>query len=187
MRPRGVCDIMTGTMKYDTIIIGAGMSGLAAGIRLACFGRRVLVLERQRVIGGLNSFYRRGNRLIDVGLHAVTNYVPSGMKGPLRRLLRQLRISWDEFSLAPQYGSSIRFPERTLRFSNDVELLKSQIRDFFPDQGDAFERLSERVVDYDLLGAPEYRMSARTVVREFITDPLLEEMIFCPLLFYGGS
>ena len=31
---------------YDTIIIGAGMSGLAAGIRLAYFERRVCILER---------------------------------------------------------------------------------------------------------------------------------------------
>ena len=28
---------------YDTIIIGAGMSGLAAGIRLAHFGQRVCI------------------------------------------------------------------------------------------------------------------------------------------------
>ena len=30
---------------YDTIIIGAGMSGLAAGIRLAHFGQRVAFLS----------------------------------------------------------------------------------------------------------------------------------------------
>ena len=43
---------------YDTIIIGAGMSGLAAGIRLAHYDRRVCILERHSTIGGLNSFYR---------------------------------------------------------------------------------------------------------------------------------
>ena len=43
---------------YDTIIIGAGMSGLAAGIRLAHFDQRVCILERHSAIGGLNSFYR---------------------------------------------------------------------------------------------------------------------------------
>ena len=45
---------------YDTIIIGAGMSGLAAGIRLAYFEQRVCILERHTTIGGLNSFYRLG-------------------------------------------------------------------------------------------------------------------------------
>ena len=53
---------------YDTIIIGAGMSGLAAGIRLAHYQRRVCILERHRAIGGLNSFYGRGGRTFDVGL-----------------------------------------------------------------------------------------------------------------------
>ncbi len=84
---------------YDTIIIGAGMSGLAAGIRLAYFNQRVCVLERHWTIGGLNSFYRLKGRDYDVGLHAVTNFTPKGAKkGPLARLLRQLRFAWDDFS-----------------------------------------------------------------------------------------
>ena len=37
---------------YDTLIIGAGMSGLAAGIRLAYYDQRVCVLERHTTIGG---------------------------------------------------------------------------------------------------------------------------------------
>ncbi len=61
---------------YDTIIIGAGLSGLAAGIRLAYYDQRVCILERHTTIGGLNSFYRLGGRNFDVGLHAVTNFTP---------------------------------------------------------------------------------------------------------------
>ena len=41
---------------YDTIIIGAGMSGLAAGIRLAHYEKKVCILERHTIPGGLNSF-----------------------------------------------------------------------------------------------------------------------------------
>ena len=44
-------------MTYDTIIIGAGMSGLAAGIRLAHYGKKVLVLEKHAIPGGLNSHF----------------------------------------------------------------------------------------------------------------------------------
>ncbi|NLF06862.1 MAG: FAD-binding protein, partial [Pirellulaceae bacterium] len=44
---------------YDTIIIGAGMSGLAAGVRIAHFGKKVCILERHGAIGGLNSFYKQ--------------------------------------------------------------------------------------------------------------------------------
>ena len=78
---------------YDVAIIGAGMSGLAAGIRLAHFGRKVCIFERHNAPGGLNSFYSLEGRKYDVGLHALTNWVPEGAKGaPLVKLMRQLRI-----------------------------------------------------------------------------------------------
>ena len=65
-------------MKYDVIVIGSGLSGLAAGIRLAMFDKKVLIIEKHTVVGGLNSYYTRKNRTIDVGLHAMTNYSPKG-------------------------------------------------------------------------------------------------------------
>ncbi|MCX7426368.1 MAG: NAD(P)/FAD-dependent oxidoreductase [Planctomycetia bacterium] len=172
---------------YDTIIIGAGMSGLAAGIRLAHYDQRVCILERHTTIGGLNSFYRLGGRVLDVGLHAVTNYAPKGdRRGPLARLLRQLRIRWDDFALAPQVGSEIAFPGVRLRFSNDMAVFESEIEKHFPDQADNFRRLVAAIVDYDQLDGDSGR-SARAEVARHVTDPLLAEMIFCPLLFYGGA
>lgn len=173
---------------YDTIIIGAGMSGLAAGIRLAHFGRRVCILERHSAIGGLNSFYRQRGRTYDVGLHAVTNFTPKGTRGgPFARLLRQLRITWEEWALAPQLGSAVMFPDATLCFSNEFELLESEVRRLFPRQSDNFRRLVSQLVDYDQFGQTGADRSARQFVGSLIDDPMLVEMIFCPLLFYGGS
>ncbi len=173
---------------YDTIIIGAGMSGLAAGIRLAHFDRRVCILERHTAIGGLNSFYRHSGRDLDVGLHAVTNYAPKGSRsGPLARLLRQLRLAWEEFALAPQLGSSIEFPGTSMRFNNDFKLFESEVRRHFPREMDNFRRLMSQLCDYDQLGQPHTGRSARAVVGEIIRDPLLVEMLFCPVLYYGGA
>ncbi|MEN6557173.1 MAG: NAD(P)/FAD-dependent oxidoreductase [Thermoguttaceae bacterium] len=173
---------------YDTVIIGAGMSGLAAGIRLAHFGKRVCILERHSVIGGLNSFYRQGGRTYDVGLHAVTNFAPKGSRrGPFARLLRQLRVTWEDWALAPQLGSAIIFPGAILQFSNDFELFESEVRLRFPRQMDHFRRLVSSLHDYDQFGASGANRSARQVVGEIIDDPLLVEMLFCPILFYGGS
>jgi len=173
---------------YDTIIIGAGMSGLAAGIRLAYFEQRVCVLERHSTIGGLNSFYRLRGRNFDVGLHAITNYAPKGVKrGPLARLLRQLRLQWDDFALAPQVGSTIQFPGVALHFGNGIELLESEIAEKFPRQTGPFRRLVERLVDYDDLQAATHELSARQVLRELFDDPLLVEMLLCPLMWYGNA
>ncbi len=175
-------------MSYDTIIIGAGMSGLAAGIRLAHFDRRVCILERHGVIGGLNSFYRRGGRNLDVGLHALTNYAPGGAKNrPLSRIMRQLRLAWEEFSLAPQVGSAIRFPDVDLNFTNEFELFESEVHKQFPREKDNFARLVGELCDYDNIDQPGTRHSAREHVSERLKDPLLREMIFCPLMFYGSA
>jgi len=48
--------------RYDAVVIGAGLSGLAAGIRIAMYGKRVAVCEKHYLWGGLNSFYKRGGR-----------------------------------------------------------------------------------------------------------------------------
>jgi phytoene dehydrogenase-like protein len=173
---------------YDTIIIGAGMSGLAAGIRLAYYDQRVCILERHYTIGGLNSFYRLRGRDYDVGLHAVTNFAPKGArKGPLARLLKQLRFSWDDFALSEQVGSSIRFPGIELQFDNDFELLRSQVHEKFPRQKENFERLLTRIVDYDDLDQKLFDCSAREILTETIDDPLLVEMLLCPLMWYGNA
>ena len=173
---------------YDTIIIGAGMSGLAAGIRLAHFERRVCILERHSMPGGLSSYYGCRGRTYDVGLHAVTNYAPKGARsGPLAKLLRQLRLAWDELGLWPQIGSAIKFPGVTLEFSNDFALLEAEVARNFPRQKDNFARLVATLGPYEHFDRPEMSRSAREIVSEIITDPLLLEMLFCPVLFYGGE
>lgn len=173
---------------YDTLIIGAGLSGLAAGIRLAYYEQRVCILERHSTIGGLNSFYRLRGRDYDVGLHAVTNYRSrSDRKGPLARLLRQLRLAWDDFALAPQLGSLIAFPGVALQFDNDIRLLESEIRRAFPRQIDAFRRLQREIVDYDDLNQALFEQSARKILAGLISDPLLVEMLLCPVMWYGSA
>ena len=64
----------------EVVVIGAGLAGLAAAVRLAMFGKKVILLEKHYVVGGLNSFYARKGRKFAVGLHSLTNY-PSPSSG----------------------------------------------------------------------------------------------------------
>lgn len=179
---------------HDAIIVGAGMSGLAAGIRLAMFGKKVLIIEKHSIPGGLNSYYQRRNfeeggvRLFDVGLHALTNYIKKGEKGkPFSKLLKQLRLSWDDFQLHPQSYSLIQFPDVGLRFSNDFELLESEVTQHFPHQKDHFARLAAEVRDFNELDLKLGYQSSREKLRTLLSDPLLLEMILAPLLIYGSA
>jgi phytoene dehydrogenase-like protein len=174
-------------MAYDTIIIGAGLSGIAAGIRLAYFGKKVCVLERHWTIGGLNSFYRLRKRDYDVGLHAVTNFAKKGTKtGPLSKILKQLRLSWDDVALCPQRGSTIAFPGCSLRFTNDFAYFEQQVAEKFPDQKDNFRWLLKRIREHDEVSFDRKSFSARAVLNNCLSDPLLVDMLFCPLMFYGS-
>ena len=182
---------MNSASHYDVAIIGAGMSGLAAGIRLAHFGKRVCIFERHNAPGGLNGFYSLGGRRYDVGLHAMTNFVRPGVKGtPLGKLLRQLRIDRDEFALCEQKQSRIAFGPQggtSLRFTNDFAVLESEVAQRFPAQIDGFRRLVGAVRAYDDVSLDAPAESARAVVRRHVTDPLLEDMLFCPVMYYGSA
>jgi len=174
-------------MHYDVAIIGAGMSGLAAGIRLAYFEKRVCIFERHYAFGGLNSYYRLNGREYDVGLHAVTNYCrPGERNAPLAKLLRQLRLTREDFDLRPQRHSEIRFPDRRLRFSNDPEQLQTEVAEMFPAEADNFRRLVARIQAYDDVRLEVEYAATRPLLRDSIGDPLLAEMILCPVLYYGG-
>lgn len=164
------------------------MSGLAAGIRLAHYDQKVCILERHYTIGGLNGFYRLNGRNYDVGLHAVTNYTPPGTKkGPLARLLRQLRFRWEDFELSPQVGSAVAFPSARLRFNNDIDFLRSEIARVFPSERDNFEKLLSQLADYDDLTQDNFGGSARQFLSGIFREPLLIEMLLCPLMWYGNA
>lgn len=167
------------------------MSGLAAGIRLAHFGQRVCIFERHNAVGGLNGFYSLGGRKYDVGLHAMTNFVRAGVKGtPLAKLLRQLRIDREEFALCEQKRSRIAFGpqgETSLAFTNDFAVFEAEVARAFPAQIDGFRALVAAIRTFDEVSLSAVPVSAREMVRRHIGDPLLEAMLFCPVMYYGSA
>ena len=176
-------------MKYDCIIIGAGLSGLAAGIRLAHFGKKVCICEQHSVAGGLNSYFTRKGIVLDSGLHAMTNFANArdSKSLPLLKLLRQLRIPHSSLDLREQNGSRIVFPDAELNFSNTFEQLECEVRKTFPGAIDDFIKFDNYIRDYDGLDVTAGYISARDVVTRFIDEPLLVEMIFCPMMYYGSA
>lgn len=174
--------------EFDTIIIGAGMSGLASLIRLSMFNKRTLLLESHTIPGGLNSYYSRGKYKFDVGLHALTNYVSKEDRSkPLNKLLKQLRIPYSDLKLIPQNHSKINFIDQELKFNNNIELLISEVKTYFPSEIDGFVRLIHYIENYNEVDLNSKTFMAKDVVRTFIKSPLLLEMVFCPLLIYGSA
>jgi phytoene dehydrogenase-like protein len=174
---------------YDCIIIGAGLSGLAAGIRLAHFGKKIAICERHSRLGGLNSYYSRAGFELETGLHGMTNFARrDGLKSlPLLKLLRQLRIPYESLMAREQNFSLIKFPDRTLRFSNEFNEFENSIAENFPHQIDRFRKLDKAIMAFDEVNLNNPFCSARKTVAKYIDEPLLIDMLFCPLMFYGSA
>lgn len=57
--------------RYDFIIIGAGMGGLSVANFLAKYNKKVLVLEKHSIPGGLITSFARKNIHFDLGIHGL--------------------------------------------------------------------------------------------------------------------
>lgn len=172
---------------YQLLIIGGGLSGIAAGIRAARFGLKTLILEQHSLPGGLNSYYFRQGRLLETGLHAMTNFAPAGAKhAPLNRLFRQLHLSRTQFNLHEQIASEIRFGNRSLLFTNDISVLEAEISREFPQAIDRFRLLKETIAAYNPFAASPWR-STRHFLDEHLHEPELVDMLLLPLMVYGNA
>lgn len=81
--------------RYDTIVIGAGMSGVTAGRMLADAGQRVVVLEARDRIGGRMNTDRTAGFAVDLGASWI-----HGIDGsPLWDLVQTLEIPTIEYTV----------------------------------------------------------------------------------------
>lgn len=70
--------------KYDVIIIGTGIGGAAIGALLAHSGRKVLILDKNALVGGRCTSYEHKGFALDLGVHLFG----VGEKGSLGDVLR---------------------------------------------------------------------------------------------------
>ncbi len=88
-------------MKYDIIIIGAGLGGLTAGAKLAREGKKVLVIEQHNKPGGCATTFTRGDFTLEVGLHEMDGPSPGDLKS---RIFNELDVFGNiEFIKVPEF------------------------------------------------------------------------------------
>ena len=88
-------------MKYNTIIIGGGLAGLTAGATLAKFGKKVLLLEQHYKPGGCATTFKRGDFIIEVGLHEMSGLAESGK---IRDIFKMLEVDqYVQFQQVPEF------------------------------------------------------------------------------------
>lgn len=83
------------TAEFDTVVVGAGVSGLSAARALAANGQRVVVLEARDRVGGRLHTERLDGRVTDLGaswIHGIDG-------GPLHALTRAFGMADAEFTV----------------------------------------------------------------------------------------
>ena len=116
-------------MKYDVIVIGAGLGGLTAGAKLAREGRKVLVLEQHDRPGGCATTFKRRDFTMEVGLHEMDGLHPKDIK---QRIFDDLGITGKvEFLKVPEFYRFIN-DRYDLVIPHDPEKAKAILKSTFP-------------------------------------------------------
>lgn len=104
-------------MKRDAVVIGAGVSGMAAALALARHGRQVTLVERYRRVGPLLRRFRRGLAWFDGGFHYSGGLLRGGALDALFRYfgaegaLHPMALDPDGFDrLITAQGRELRIP-----------------------------------------------------------------------------
>lgn len=110
-----VSDTIRHTGSRCVVVIGGGVGGLAAAIRLRAAGHQVTVLERNDVVGGKLATYERDGYTFDIGPSLVT--LPHLFDDVFRTVGTSLAEQVDLVRLDPQFvyhwsnGSSLVVPD----------------------------------------------------------------------------
>ncbi len=118
------------SMKYDVIIIGSGIGGLAAGAMLAKYAnKRVLILEQHTKIGGLTHTFRRKQFEWDVGLHYVGDLESGSLFRKLFDHVTGGRLHWQKM---PSPFERFFFPGLTIEQPDSLSEYQKILCSHFP-------------------------------------------------------
>lgn len=190
-------------MKYDVVIIGGGLGGLSAGLKLSNEGKKVAILEKHHLIGGYSTNFRRKDKEgnfynFDVALHGI---------GGIRKenafnihLGENLGILDDiEFLEKPETATIITKNGEENDIPSNFEDYKNYFIKRFEDEKENIERLFDflfavkedmKEVARDSKRMPKYTNYLQSItldefLREYTqNDDLIEEFSFL-WLYYG--
>lgn len=116
--------------RWDAIVVGSGIGGLAVAALLAKAGRRVLVLERHYVAGGFTHTFRRPGYEWDVGVHYIGDvHRPRSASRRVFDDITEGRLAWARM---PDVYDRVIVGERSYDFVVGRERFTQELTRHFP-------------------------------------------------------
>ncbi|MFA7232059.1 MAG: NAD(P)-binding protein [Victivallaceae bacterium] len=126
-------------VKYDDLVVGSGISGMAMALLLAQAGRKVLLIEKQSSIGGCMRRFKRKGIPFDTGFHFT-----GGFDGLLSDMLRALGMEQDvipEFLDAPQTNRIYLENSNSMyEMPSGIDAIGKELKKQFPDECEAIDK-----------------------------------------------
>ena len=152
------------TKAFDVIIIGSGISGLAAGSILAKEGKRVLILEQHYTPGGMTHTFKRNDYEWDVGVHYVGEVGNNSlMIKKVYDYICETPIEWADMG---EVYDCAYFGNERFEFRKGRKQFTEYFTKLFPEEKEGIEKYIELLIAMEKYGMGYY---AEKVVPGFIS------------------
>lgn len=170
---------MSSTNTFDTIVIGAGISGLISACILAKQGQHVALVEKNAIPGGMLQSFTRNQQRFDSSVHYIGAMAPGQTLWTYFRYLDiHDRLSLQE--LAPTGFDVYQFPTFSFRVPRGVEAYRQALLRACPQETDAIDAFIQRMQDVckriPLYNPHEQRQGARDYIQEESLGQYLDQL-----------
>ena len=122
----------------DVIIIGAGMAGLTCGCLLAQKGLKVLMIEKNRKVGGCCTSFEKDGFSFDLSVQSLGECQEGGR---IWRILKQLNLLDQIHFISLEPAREYLFPDRKVSQSSKLETHIENLSSLFPGERKGIEKV----------------------------------------------
>lgn len=186
--------------RYDVIIIGSGLGGLACGVTLSKEGYHVCVLEKNALPGGCFQSFKRYGRMLDTGIH----YIGSMDEGEIMRQyftyfgimdkLKMRRMDEEAFDMICYQDKFYPFAMGHRRFAETLACEFPKEKEALGRYVDLLETVGRSISVEQLRkgklssgNMDNFYVSAWEQIKEITQDRTLQQVLSGSVLLYGGD